>query len=47
MNVVFILRLGFVHLESLSIIKEAYFYALHVWVFNHYFLILFGLNGII
>lgn len=37
MNVVFIFRLGFLHLESLSIIKEAYFYALHVWVFNHYF----------
>lgn len=37
MNVVFIFRLGFVHLESLSIIKEVYFYALHVWVFNHYF----------
>lgn len=37
MNVVFIFRLGFVHLESLSIIKEAYFYALDVWVFNHYF----------
>ena len=37
MNVVFIFRLGFVHLESLSIIKEAYFYSLHVWVFNHYF----------
>lgn len=37
MNVVFIFRLGFVHLESLYIIKEAYFYALHVWVFNHYF----------
>ena len=37
MNVVFIFRLGFVHLESLSIIKEAYFYALHVWVFNNYF----------
>lgn len=47
MNAVFIFCLAFVHLESLSIIKEAYFYALHVWVFNHFFLILFGLNGII